>query len=270
MMRIEAISTNSKKPAQFEADATSKRAHYLLRRVGKAARDYDMLRDGDRVAVAVSGGKDSLALLALLDRYRRSAGIRYEVAAIHVLGDTTGVTEPHAPLAEWLTTCGLPYRIVRPELSEDDLLPLDCQRCAWLRRKALFTAAEELGCNVLAYAHHADDAAQTTLLNLLHSGSVHSLAPVASYFRDQFRLIRPLIYTPENELARFARAAGFPPPPPLCPRSSDSRRRTVREMLRLLGPDYARQARGNLLRLGLETRSDGSWKPDGSEGNTFG
>lgn len=247
-----------------------KQAHYLLRNVGKAAREYDMLRDGDRVAVAVSGGKDSLALLALLDRYRQSAGVRYDVAAIHVLGDATGVIEPHEPLVAWLEGCGLPYRLVTPELNKGDCPPLDCQRCTWLRRKALFTAADEMGCNVLAYAHHADDAAHTTLLNLLHSGSVHSLAPVASYFRGRFRLIRPLIYTAEKDIARFARAAGFPPPPPLCPRGDDSRRKTVREMLRLLGPDYARQARGNLLRVGLETRPVGYTTPDGSEGSTVG
>lgn len=236
---------------KFVAALVDRQAHYLLRRVGKAARDYDMLRDGDRVAVAVSGGKDSLALLDLLDRYRQSAGIRYEVAAVHVLGDARGVIEPHAPLRAWLEGRGLPYRIVKPELNEDEALPLDCQRCTWLRRKALFTGADEMGCNVLAYAHHADDAAHTTLLNLLHSGNVNSLAPVASYFRGRFRLIRPLIYTPEKDIARFARAADFPPPPPLCPRGDNSRRKTVREMLRLLGPDYARQARGNLLRVGL-------------------
>jgi tRNA 2-thiocytidine biosynthesis protein TtcA len=210
-----------------------------------------MLRDGDRVAVAVSGGKDSLALLELLDRHRQIAGIRYEVAAIHVLGDATGVIEPHPPLVAWLERRGLPFRIVKPELNQEDTPPLDCQRCAWLRRKALFSAADEMGCNVLAYAHHADDVAQTTLLNLLYGGSVNSLAPAASYFRGRFRLIRPLIYIPERDLARFGRAAGFPPPPPLCPRGDSSRRNTVREMLRLLGPDYARQARGNLLRLGL-------------------
>jgi tRNA 2-thiocytidine biosynthesis protein TtcA len=257
---------------EFAADRVNKQAHYLLRSLGKAARDYDMLRDGDRVSVAVSGGKDSLALLELLDRYRRTAGIRYGVAAIHVLGDATGVIEPHPPLLAWLEGRGLPHRIVKPELSEGDCLPLDCQRCTWLRRKALFTAADEMGCNVLAYAHHADDVAQTTLLNLLYGGSVNSLAPTASYFRGRFRLIRPLIYTPENDLARFARAAGFPAPPPLCPRGNDSRRKTVREMLRLLGPDYARQARGNLLRLGLDRDLSGFGKPDRSsdEGSTVG
>lgn len=236
---------------KLAADLVEKRAHYLLRDVGKAIRDYGMVADGDRVAVAVSGGKDSLALLELLDRQRRVGTVRYEVSAIHVRGDATGVTAAHEPLAAWLMGRGLPYRVVEPELNADDAPPLDCQRCTWLRRKALFIAADELGCNVLAYAHHADDVAQTTLLNVLYVGRVSSLAPVADYFGGRFRLIRPLIYIPEHELAAFARACGFPPPPPLCPRGTGSRRATVRELLRLLGPDYARQVRGNLARLGL-------------------
>ncbi len=109
--------------------------------------------------------------------------MRYDVAAIHVPGDATGITAEHEPLEAWLAARGLPYRFVEPELAEGEALPLDCQRCTWLRRKALFAAADELGCNVVAFAHHADDVAQTTLLNLLYGGSVHSLAPAASYFR---------------------------------------------------------------------------------------
>ncbi len=89
------------------------------------------------------------------------------------------------------------------------------------------------------------------LLNVLYTGAVRSLAPVGDYFDGRFRLIRPLVYVPERELAAFGRACGFPPPPPACPRGADSRRATVKEMLRLLGPDYARQVRGNLMRLGL-------------------
>ena len=211
-----------------------------------------MLRDGDRVAVAVSGGKDSLALLDLLDRYRRLAKVSYDLAAIHVRGDATGVPATHRPLEDWLAAAGLPYRIVEPELGAGDAAPLECQRCTWLRRKALFCAADALDCNVLAYAHHADDVAQTTLLNFLYVGGVYTLAPVASYFRGRFRLIRPLIYTPESEIARFARASEFPPPPPSCPRGSESRRMKVQELLRMLGPDYVRQVRANLLRAGLD------------------
>lgn len=236
---------------KFVAAAVEKQAHYLLRDVAKAIRNFEMLANGDRVAIAVSGGKDSLALLELLDRYRRSAPVRYDLAAIHVRGDATGITAPHEPLEQWLAARGLPYRVVEPELNRQDVPPLDCQRCTWLRRKALFTAADELGCNVLAYAHHADDVAQTALLNILYVGNVGSLAPIGDYFDGRFRLIRPLIYVPERELAAFARACGFPAPPPTCPRGPDSRRATVKEMLHLLGPDYGRQVRGNLMKLGL-------------------
>lgn len=237
------------------AATAERQAHFLLRSVGKADRAYGMLQDGDRVAVAVSGGKDSLALLQLLDRYRRTANVSYDLAAIHVRGDARGVTAVHPALEDWLGASGLPYRSVEPELNAGDSAPLGCQRCTWLRRKALFCAADALGCNVLAYAHHADDVAQTTLLNFLYAGDVYTLAPVASYFRGRFRLIRPLIYTPESEIARFARASGFPPPPPPCPRGADSRRSKVQELLRMLGPDYVRQVRANLVRAGLEHKA---------------
>lgn len=233
-------------------DDPARLAHFILRDVKRAVHDFAMLLDGDRVAVAVSGGKDSLALLALLQEFRRSAGIAYTLAAIHVRGDATGVIAAHAPLEAWLAAQDTPYRIVEPELSETEQTPLGCNRCTWLRRKALFAAAAELGCNVLAFAHHADDAAQTALLNLLYGGSPRGLAPVAAYFDGRFRLIRPLLYTPEAELRRFARASGFPPPPPLCPQAGNSRRARIAEMLRLLGRDYG-QARANLLRAGIAT-----------------
>lgn len=228
-----------------------RQAHFLLRSVGKAIRTYDMIRCGDRVAVAVSGGKDSLALLDLLDRYRRVGGVSYDLCAIHVCGNSLGATPVHAALAEWLDGRGLPYRITTPEPGERDAPPIGCQRCTWLRRKALFEAAEVLGCNVVALGHHADDVAQTVMLNLLYVGGVHSLAPAASYLRERFRLVRPLILTPESEIARFARACSFPAPPPACPGEKDSRRSKVKEMLRLLGPDYLLQVRANLLRVGL-------------------
>jgi tRNA 2-thiocytidine biosynthesis protein TtcA len=229
-------------------------AYFILKSVNEAVREFDMLRTGDRVAVAVSGGKDSLSLLRLLQRHRLSSERRYTVAAIHVRGDMTGITQPHRPLEEWLGGQDAPYSVVEPEMGCDDEPPLTCQRCTWLRRKALFQAADALGCNVVAYAHHADDAAQTTLLNLLYGGEVRTLQPAADYFGGRFRLIRPLLYVPESELVRFARACGFPPPPLACPRSNDSRRKLVADMLKLLGRDYLKQARPNLIRAGLGRR----------------
>jgi len=246
------LSSQGNAPPSAAAD---RQAYFILKKLGAAVREFDMIREDDRIAVAVSGGKDSLGLLRLLQAYLRSAGVRFELAAMHVLGDATGVIALHPPLGAWLAEQDVPQRIVLPALAADDVPPLTCQRCTWLRRKALFQAADDLGCNVVAFAHHADDAAQTTLLNLLYGGDVRTLAPCADYFDGRFRLIRPLLYVPESELARFARASGFPAPPPACPRSGSSQRRRVAEMLKLLGRDYLTQARPNLIRAGLRGRT---------------
>ncbi len=225
-------------------------AFFILKNVGKAVREFDMIRPGDRIAVAASGGKDSLGLVRLLKQYRATAGVDFELAAVHVTGDANGVIAAHGPLADWLAA-EAPSMIVAPELDAGDRPPLTCQRCTWLRRKAIFQAADALGCNVVAFAHHADDAARTTLLNLLWGGDVCTFAPCADYFDGRFRLIRPLIYVPESDLARYARASGFPTPPPACPRAGDSRRKVVADMLKLLGRDYLTQARPNLIRAGI-------------------
>jgi tRNA 2-thiocytidine biosynthesis protein TtcA len=158
-------------------------------------------------------------------------------------------------LEEWLLREGIPYRVVEPDAEPGDPLPLTCHRCSWLRRKAIFLTAEALECNVVAFAHHADDAAQTTLLNLLYGGQPVTLSPHAEYFSGRFRLIRPLIYVPERDLARFARASGFPSAPPVCPRAKDSRRLRVAQMLDATGPERD-QFRSNLLRAGLRGLAD--------------
>jgi tRNA 2-thiocytidine biosynthesis protein TtcA len=223
-----------------------------MKDVNRAVREFGMIAAGDRIAVAVSGGKDSLALLSLLQLSRHQAQEPYELMAIHVCGDARGITPVHEPLAAWLAAQeDIAYRIVEPGIGADEARPLTCQRCTWLRRKSLFETAEQMGCNVVAYAHHADDAAQTTLLNMLYGGAAWTLRPRAEYFGNRFRLIRPLFYVPESELRRFARAGGFPPPPPDCPRAGSSRRKLIKEMLGLLGQDYLRHARTNLIRAGL-------------------
>jgi tRNA 2-thiocytidine biosynthesis protein TtcA len=226
-------------------------AYWLLKPVNQAIREYAMIGEGDRVAVALSGGKDSLSLLRLLDLRRRSVPEHYELLALHVLGDGSGPLCPHAPLADWLAASGYEHHFVPFALPEGEALPLDCQRCAWNRRRTLFEAARRRGCNVVAFGHHADDLAQTTLLNLIYNGTAESMAPRREFFEGAIRAIRPLCYLPEASLRRFARACGFPPPPPACPRSATSRRRLAAELLRqALRASPA--ARTNLLRAGLK------------------
>ncbi len=232
-----------------------RQAFWLLKDVNRAIRDYAMIRAGERIAVAVSGGKDSLSLLRLLDLRRKTASEAYDLLAIHVNGDGTGPwSAVHPPLLDWLERSGIPF-LVRPlALPEGEPLPLDCRRCTWNRRRILFEAARAEGCAAVAFGHHADDLAQTTLLNLLYHGVAETMAPARSYFDGALRLIRPLCYLAEKDLRRYARACAFPDPPPLCPRADVSRRKRVAELIRD-AERYAKDARVNLLRAGLKYTS---------------
>lgn len=230
-------------------------AHWLIKDINRAIREYGMLADGDRVAVALSGGKDSFSLLRLLDFRRKLIPERYELVAIHILGDSTGpFAGPHTPMIEWLEANHYDYALVPLSLPEGEPLPLDCRRCTWTRRKALFETAQRLGCKVVAFGHHADDLAQTTLLNLLYHGKTETMLPKRSYFDGAMTVIRPLCFLPEKEIRRYARASAFPPPPPNCPRSSISRRKFVAELIRQAETGCP-NARTNLLRAGLNNEN---------------
>jgi tRNA 2-thiocytidine biosynthesis protein TtcA len=226
-------------------------AYWLSKSVNRSIRRHGMIRDGERVAVAVSGGKDSLTLLRLLDWRRRQSREKYELLAIHIVGDARGRETPeHPPLQSWLETEGYDYVMEPTHLAADEAHPLPCQRCTWNRRRSLFEIAGRHGCGVVAYGHHADDLAQTTLLNLIFHGRVETMAPVRNYFDGRLRLIRPLFETPEKDLTRFAQACGFPSSPPECPQGRHSQRELVRELLRRAQKANPR-ARTNLLRAGL-------------------
>ncbi|MBN1955032.1 MAG: tRNA 2-thiocytidine(32) synthetase TtcA [Anaerolineae bacterium] len=222
-------------------------ASFLLKSFARACKEFGLLSAGDRIAVAVSGGKDSRSLLDLLLRYRGRVPYTYELVALHVAGSHAGLPDLTGLLEPWLQELGVEHHLVPLGLSPDEPLPLDCFRCAWNRRKALFLAADSLGCNKLALGHHADDAAVTTLLNLMFAGRVETLEPRTDFFAGRVTVIRPLIYIEAKELARYARAAGFPPPPP-CPYESDSNRQRIAEFLRGFGRHQA-NIRANLWRV---------------------
>jgi tRNA 2-thiocytidine biosynthesis protein TtcA len=222
-------------------------AFFLLKPVARACKEFDLLAEGDRVAVAVSGGKDSRVLLDLLLRYGERVPFSYDLVALHVVGTSAGFPDLRPELDPWFRELGVAYHFAPLELPPEEPLPLDCHRCTWNRRKVLFTAAVELGCNKLAFGHHADDAAATTLLSLMYGGRLETMLPRREFFDDRVIVIRPLIYVPEKELTRYARAAAFPDPPSLCPQGLTSKRAQVKTLLRHFGRDQ-KQIRNNLWR----------------------
>jgi tRNA 2-thiocytidine biosynthesis protein TtcA len=218
--------------------SVEKQAFYLLKKVNKAIRDYDMIRDGDRIAVAVSGGKDSLSLLKLLAYRQSSVPERYDLLAIHV--ESNIACSEHMPRHELEhifreLTVGYSFEQAKLSEQEDQLVgQAGCFRCSWHRRKALFQAAQRLGCSKVALGHHADDLAQTTLLNLVYHGRLETMAPKVSLFGGEIVVVRPLVYVPEKELVRFARACGFPVEESTCYGSQSSKRSKMKELLRTL------------------------------------
>jgi tRNA(Ile)-lysidine synthase TilS/MesJ len=126
---------------------------------------------------------------------------------------------------------------------------MDCFRCSWNRRKTLFLSADELGCTTIAYGHHADDAAVTTLLSLMYKGQLETLAPRLSFFDGRFSVIRPLILLSEAEIRRYARICGWTFPSELaCPREDEARRAKVEAFLAQLPQRERKQIRANLWR----------------------
>lgn len=227
-----------------------KLAYNLLKSVNRAAREFDLLAAGDRVAVGVSGGKDSRALLDLLARGVDIPGA-YHVVAVHIDGSAAGLPDLRPLLEPWFRELGVEYVNAPLAAPEDEPLPLDCFRCAKLRRKALFFAAEAADCNKVALGHHADDAAVTTLLSLLYKGRVEGLPPRRDYFDGRFTLIRPLIYLAEKDIARYARARAWElPPEPTCPRGADTRRKQIERFFAGFPPREREQMRVNLWRVG--------------------
>jgi tRNA 2-thiocytidine biosynthesis protein TtcA len=235
----------------MKQDDPARLAYWLQKDLDKAIRDFDMIQDGDRIAVAISGGKDSLSMLRLLDVRRRTSPEKYSLVAVHVLGDSLGPRETeNRVLVDWLETNGYEYAVKAMMLADGEVLPMNCQRCAWNRRRTLFEIAHQYDCNKVALGHHADDLAQTTLLNLITSGKVETMAPKANYFDGTLFIIRPMCYLAEKTIRRFASASSFPPPPPDCPRSNNSRRQQTEELIRQ-AEKWCRNIRTNLLRVGL-------------------
>ncbi|MBN1937487.1 MAG: tRNA 2-thiocytidine biosynthesis protein TtcA [Anaerolineae bacterium] len=224
---------------------------YLLKKINKCHREYQLLQDGDRIALALSGGKDSCTLLDAL--VQRKGIERYTVIPIHITPASDmdcGAAANVPALRAWLDGLGVEYHIVaaeEPKGEPERPGQHPCFYCAWRRRKALFNMCRDLGCNKLALAHNADDVAQTTLMNLFYQSKLTTMYPRVPLFGGNLIVIRPLAYVPEKEIVRYAQACDFPPFPPACESAQTSKRALMRDVLRLVQDSYPK-ARTNLWR----------------------
>ncbi|MEY6431078.1 ATP-binding protein [Thioalkalicoccus limnaeus] len=191
----------------------------LLRPVGRAIVEFDMIRAGDRVLVAVSGGKDSLSLLAILHHLRTYAPVRFELGVVTVDPEVPGF-DP-APLQGYYRDLDLRWHYERQPIMEEAKTRMDgdsfCAYCARMKRGIMYRICRREGYQVLALGQHLDDLAESLLLSLFHGGQLRTMK--AHYRNDagDVRIIRPLAYCRERQTAAFAATAGLPVVPDSCP-----------------------------------------------------
>lgn len=222
----------------------------LGRELTRCVGDFGLLEPGDRVMACVSGGKDSYAMLHLLERARRRAPFPFEIVAVHLDQGHPGYDG--TPLERWLEAEGHAYRILREDtyaIVKDHVAEgaTYCSLCSRLRRGILYNAAEALGCTKIALGHHRDDALETLLLNLIYGGSLGAM-PAKLFSKDGRNVvIRPLLYCAERDLAAFAETMAFPILPcDLCGSQTDLKRQRVKALLGQL-EDLAPQARESMI-----------------------
>lgn len=208
----------------------------------RAVDDYKMISDGDRIAVGISGGKDSLTLLAGLAALRRFYPARFDLVAVTVDMGFEGVD--FTPISEFCRALDVRYVVEKTDIAkvifEIRRESNPCSLCAKMRRGALHARAKAEGCNKIALGHHFDDAVETFMLNLFHEGRLGCFSPVTYLSRRNLTLIRPLLYAQEKDVRYYVKHAD--PPLPVaaspCPEDGETERETMKGLLRDLERKY--------------------------------
>ncbi|WP_432822865.1 tRNA 2-thiocytidine(32) synthetase TtcA [Trichloromonas sp.] len=250
----------------------------IKKMTGRAIGDFNLIEEGDRIAVGVSGGKDSYSLLHILDALRRRSPVKYELVAVNVdagfPGYKTHIIEEH------LRDHGFAYRMETTEcyrIIEEKRRPGSsyCAFCARLRRGVLYTLADELGCNKIALGHHLDDFIETLLLNQFYIGTLAAMSPKLQADNGRHTVIRPFVYVEEQEIIQFTFRNEFPVVCCACPVCGvvDQKRKRMKQLIRDLAKEnpHIRKsmigALGNVQLRHLMDRNLPSFESAGSDEN---
>ncbi len=208
----------------------------LLSYVRKAVDDYHLIDDGDKIAVGISGGKDSLTLLYALNSLKRFYPNKFDICAVTVdLGFGNLDLDPIRSLCDFLK---VQYTIINTEIAKivfDERKETNpCSLCAKMRKGALNKKIKEVGCNKVAYAHHKDDVVETMLLSLIYEGRFNTFAPKTYLDRMDITVIRPLLYVKEADVKGFTNKMKLPVCKSPCPADGNTKREYVKQLLKSL------------------------------------
>ena len=215
----------------------------LLSLARKAISDYKMIEDGDKIAVGLSGGKDSITLLAVLAAYKKFAPEKFDLIAINIDMGFEDIDKNQVQATkDFCESVGVPLIIEKTDIAaiifDERKEKSPCSLCSKMRRGALNSVAIEHGCNKLALGHHADDVVETMMLSLLYEGRFSTFMPISYMDKSKITLIRPLVYIEEKQINWTAKRLGLPVIFNPCPRDKHTKREDVKQLIRNLDEQF--------------------------------
>ncbi len=236
----------------------------ILRAIRHADEDYGLIAPGDKLALALSGGKDSMLLFLALSIYQKFQGKDFSLCAIHVdLGNTH--QENHL-MEEFAHQYGLDLHIVKTHIY--DILEMEqnkkngkiqCSLCSTLKKGTLMETAKKLGCNKVVFGHHGDDAMETLLMNMIHGSRMATFRPLQYMSRMDMTMIRPFVYLKEEEIIQACLQNNIPHVKPVCPNDGHSERTHMKALLQSLYTQYP-EAHDNFLTALSNRKGDQLWE----------